>query len=413
MFAPIPISRPPSEGLFSPFGLQSILIPDPIPSPVTKTKHLVPQAISTIPAPPPTTTAAHLRPAPTRNTATRNTASTPGTTNTTAPQPHYNPHLHWVKAYEASHSRAKTNIARFGATWLRPAGCSKTLQAQEDEAAERAEQEEQERRQRGLAEAVAAQEADERRRRATGGVGDDGTMEGVVVPGLEGQPAAIGEGGEGLGMERDLDDEVPEGDGQENVDMDEGDEEEDEDEEDGDEDADSSEEELDNPPDAVFDEEDEGGAVTMERNLDSDIPEASGEYEHTDTDIEDETEEISISQGLDGTSEVDLRSSTLSRQQQSQQRRSAQRQQQPQQPRPQYQQEQIQPPRTGFGTVSAYISMGMAMSSGVFTSSPNIEHEGNASSELESSVFGPSEAGPMSGSPSMGMMRPPGVPRRR
>jgi len=378
--------------------------------------HPVPQAISTIPAPPTTTTAAHLRPAPTRNTTTRNTASTSGTTNTTLPQPHYNPHVHWVKLHEASHTRAKTNIARFGATWLRPAGCSKTLQAQEDEVAERAEQEEQERRQRGLAEAVAAQEADERRRRTNGGVGGDGAMEGVVVPGLEGQPAAVGEGGEGLGMERDLDEEVPDGEGQENVDMDEGDEEEDEDEgeEDGDEDADSSGEELDNPPTAVFDDEDEGEPVTMERNLDSDIPEASGEYEHTDTEIEDETEEISISQGLDGTSEVDLRSSTLSRQQQSQERRSVQRQQQPQQPRPQYRQEQIQPPRTGFGTVSAAPRMiGIAMSPGVFTSSPIIEHEGNASLELESSVFGPSEAEFMSGSPSMGMMRPPGAPRRR
>lgn len=225
-------------------------------------------------------------------------------------------------------------------------------------------------------------------------------MEGVEVQGQDGQTAGANEDTEALGMERDLDDEVPEGDGQENVDMDEGDEETEEDSEGGD----SVDEEAAEQADVTFDEEDTGGDGAMQRNLDSDIPEASGEYEHTDTDIEDdETEEVSISQGLDGTSEVDLRSSTLSRQQQSQQRRSVQRQQS----RPQYQQEQRQSARVG--NVSAAPRMaGIAMSPGVFTSSPAA-----APGELDSSLFGAPEAGFAGGSPAMGMMRPPGAPRRR
>lgn len=101
-----------------------------------------------------------------------------------------------LAADEAAMAARKLNIRRFGATWLRPAGIPKTLQAMHDEEIEKAEVAETERRARVLAEETAA--AEDAARRAAGGV-VDGTD--------EGQDAgdAMGEA-----MARDLDAEIPE-----------------------------------------------------------------------------------------------------------------------------------------------------------------------------------------------------------
>jgi hypothetical protein len=88
-----------------------------------------------------------------------------------------------------------------------------------------------------------------------------------------------GAGGAAMGMERDLDADVLE---QENADL--GPEMDSDEEEDDDED----EEEEEDDEEMEFEDEPQG-----ERDLDDEVPEASGEYEHTDTNIED-TSGISV-----------------------------------------------------------------------------------------------------------------------
>ena len=143
--------------------------------------------------------------------------------------PPRNTFLAALDAEEDALRARKSNVRRFGATWLRPPGVPKTYQAMVDEAAERAEQEAIARREQAMAEQAAAAEEEARRLRGMDGEGES----------------------EVEGMERDLDEGVPEG------------------------------EEM-----VGSGEEDEDG----ERDLDEDVPEA-GSYEHTDTEVEESSTE--------------------------------------------------------------------------------------------------------------------------
>ncbi|MCJ1463038.1 hypothetical protein MMC07_001642 [Pseudocyphellaria aurata] len=157
----------------------------------------------------------------------------------------------------------KANIARFGATWLRPAGVAKTLQGLADEQAEREE-----------AEAGAARE--------------------YTLP--EAQPMLETE--HPSADDRDLDDEVPDADEGEGGWIDEEDDEED------DLDVQENLQNLHNGYGApmVADRDNIGmdaeGDIQYafgDRDLDDDIPEGmDGSYQHTDTEVEDESSEGEI-----------------------------------------------------------------------------------------------------------------------
>ncbi|MCJ1340401.1 hypothetical protein MMC09_005695 [Bachmanniomyces sp. S44760] len=212
----------------------------------------------------------------------------------------------------------KRNIQKFGAGWIRPLGVPKTLQGLSDERAEREEQEAVARRyesqtfglsmslftrsrayniipdhELAMLEAQAAAEAEAE---AAGEMGEDG------------------EGGDGV-LDRDLDDDIPHA-----GDVDEEDDEDDEDEqgaeqegwvdEDGDVDVDvtgdagefnlTTEGDGDYAEGGVNSSALESGASGLmagmglnsgeARDLDDDVPEA-GSYQHTDTDVEDESSE--------------------------------------------------------------------------------------------------------------------------
>lgn len=153
-------------------------------------------------------------------------------------------------ADEAMLFARKNAIRRLGATWLRPPGVTKTMQALADEHAERAEAEELARREAAAQEMRAAQEAAEARAR-----------------------------GDAAEVERDLDDAVPDA---------------------GDVDYDSGEEET--GVDDEMEREDDGATVDesgmmsedadadadMGEDLDAEVPYAES-YEHTDTEVEDES----------------------------------------------------------------------------------------------------------------------------
>ncbi|KAL4801461.1 Apc15p protein-domain-containing protein [Aspergillus unguis] len=202
----------------------------------------------------------------------------------------------------------KNNIASFGCSWIKPAGCPKTMLGMKEEEAEREE-------------AMAAADAEfaaaaTAAAAAAGGEGEgmdeeetgmerdldadipdadgdgeeeEGDEDGLVEDGEEGLEEDEGVDEEGY-MERDLDDDVPEA----FADYD-----------------DDEEEDFDNQPDlddeipsadeglvdmSELDEEQE-----QERDLDDDIPEAEigeeEEWQHTDTDAEfdDEEDEVSFS----------------------------------------------------------------------------------------------------------------------
>lgn len=96
-----------------------------------------------------------------------------------------------LAADEAAISHRKSSIRNFGSYWIRPPGITKTLQAMNEEEAERIEQEEMARQERGLADLQAQQQLAEVRERAAA--------------------QAEGEGGEEeMEEERDLDAEIPE-----------------------------------------------------------------------------------------------------------------------------------------------------------------------------------------------------------
>ncbi|EMC96349.1 hypothetical protein BAUCODRAFT_147976 [Baudoinia panamericana UAMH 10762] len=182
-----------------------------------------------------------------------------------------------LNADEAAIAARKAAIRNFGSYWIRPPGVPKTLQATNEEAAERAEAEEAERQQAGLRDMEAQQQIAEAREQAQGG------------------------GGEGGEVERDLDEEIPdaaenevgevsfneeslvEGGGSMVAEQ----------HQQGLQDADAVEEEEAEVREALEMEEAELTGVAqeeaelgIERDLDDSVPEA-GSYQHTDTEVED------------------------------------------------------------------------------------------------------------------------------
>ena len=192
------------------------------------------------------------------------------------PWAHHQPRtlLSVLTADENAILNRKKNIRRFGAGWLRPLGVPKTLQGMDDERAEREEQERAANRDFEYYEAHRAAEAEAMARDQEG-----------MAPSEEEQQ----------GLERDLDDDVPDAD------------------------ADAEDEEYEpyedfDEPDGGWDsgmvavptleEEGDGDYVEGERDLDGDVPEA-GSYQHTDTELEDESSEegeAAAFRGVDNTS---------------------------------------------------------------------------------------------------------------
>lgn len=200
----------------------------------------------------------------------------------------------------------KQNIASFGYSWIRPAGCAKTMLGMKEEEAEREEALAAQAAEMGAADAEGMMEDDTGMTRGEGDEEEQGMerdldddipdadvdVEGLVEEGEEGlEEDDIGDE-EGY-MERDLDDDIPEGYPEDEYD-DEGV-------------FDDDEEDFDNQPDLDADipvaGEREGMTEDLSRDLDDEIPEAAedgseqeGEWQHTDTedefdDDEDEGEE--------------------------------------------------------------------------------------------------------------------------
>ncbi|KAK8226832.1 hypothetical protein HDK77DRAFT_117261 [Phyllosticta capitalensis] len=216
----------------------------------------------------------------------------------------------------------KLNVRRFGAGWLRPPGIAKTFQAAEDEALEREEQEVLAQREAAMMDLANAQEQREeemRRREMIERDAEAGSQDGdqdldADVPNLD---EDIPEGG--LSGESD-DDEDEEENSEEDEEDDEGEddgEEDDEEEESGEEESVEEVTEMTEAHDVTFNEESMYGDASLlaedqdedpedaqqwvereeaemagdlqdERDLDDDIMEA-GSYEHTDTELEDES----------------------------------------------------------------------------------------------------------------------------
>ncbi|KAI2788389.1 hypothetical protein POX_e06404 [Penicillium oxalicum] len=223
-----------------------------------------------------------------------------------------------LQAEERNLRARKNTIACFGSSWIRPAGCAKTMLGMKEEEAEREE---------ALAALAAEQEAAALAAATAAAGGMDADELGLTM-GEEGEerdldaeiPDAdeeglVEEGEEGFEedgsyMERDLDDEIPEGYPGEDE------------EEDGYADtsglyAEEVEEDFDQQPDldadvpeaeggsALDDYEDEeenedGQDANLTRDLDDDIPDAdqSGEWQHTDTEDEFDEDEENHEQSL-------------------------------------------------------------------------------------------------------------------
>ncbi|KAJ5710678.1 hypothetical protein N7488_004834 [Penicillium malachiteum] len=184
----------------------------------------------------------------------------------------------------------KQNIAGFGCSWIRPAGCAKTMLGMKEEEAEREE---------ALAAAAAemnvegmmdddlgmtqGEEEEGMERDLDDDIPDaDVDVEGLVEEGEEGLEDEIDEE---TYMERDLDDDIPEGYPGDNY-------------------EDSGlyeEEDFDNQPDLdaeIPEAEEEMMSEGMSRDLDAEIPDAvevgseqEGEWQHTDTEEEDDYED--------------------------------------------------------------------------------------------------------------------------
>ncbi|KAL4936062.1 Apc15p protein-domain-containing protein [Aspergillus oleicola] len=203
----------------------------------------------------------------------------------------------------------KNNIASFGCSWIKPAGCPKTMLGMKEEEAEREEA-------MAAADAEFAAAAAAAAAAGGGGEGEDGMEETGMERDLdadvpdadgdeedeEGEDGLVEDGEEGLEedegvdeeeyMERDLDDDVPEA----YPDYD--DDDEDEDDFDNqpnlDDDIPSADEGMDDDDMSEMEEQDE----EPERDLDDDIPEADAEeeeWQHTDTDAEFDDEEDEVS----------------------------------------------------------------------------------------------------------------------
>ncbi|KAB8256386.1 Apc15p protein-domain-containing protein, partial [Aspergillus pseudonomiae] len=197
----------------------------------------------------------------------------------------------------------KNNIASFGYSWIKPAGCTKTMLGMKEEEAEREE-------------ALAAATAE----MAAAAAVADAEAEAAGIDGLNPQH---GDGQDDTGMERDLDDEIPDADaeglveeGEEGLDEDdvvdeEGYMERDLDDDipeafpDDDDDDDQIDDDFDNQPDLDDDipSAEDMSEEEMGRDLDDDIPEVAenqseqeDEWQHTDTDAElDDEDEASFS----------------------------------------------------------------------------------------------------------------------
>nr|OQO29135.1 hypothetical protein B0A51_02719 [Rachicladosporium sp. CCFEE 5018] len=202
-----------------------------------------------------------------------------------------------LTADEGSLAARKKAIRNFGAYWIRPPGIPKTLQAMHEEEIERREQEELERQERNMADLAAEQQA--------------GELAAARQAGQEGEGWVEGQDGMEDG-ERDLDAEVPEA---EEVGM--GDTTEFDESEAltggsllsaADAEAEEPEEEImvytameEAELMGVVDEEAELGLLHSEgegedmgeRDLDDDVPDA-GSYQHTDTEVEDSSDESSL-----------------------------------------------------------------------------------------------------------------------
>lgn len=203
-----------------------------------------------------------------------------------------------LAADEAAIAQRKAAIRNFGAYWIRPPGVPKTLQAMTEEELERREQEELERQERGMMDMQAQQQLAEAQARAAETMAE---QEDPDAP-----------------EERDLDDEIPEAEVTEgevtfNEDsMMEGSMLEQQEQEQY---AELEEAEL---TGAARDEEDLG----IERDLDDDVPEA-GSYQHTDTEAEDSSSDQDSSEVQDSFAQQSARPSTRSSARQQQQQMSA------------------------------------------------------------------------------------------
>ncbi|KAH8716972.1 Apc15p protein-domain-containing protein [Phaeosphaeriaceae sp. PMI808] len=173
----------------------------------------------------------------------------------------------------------KLNVRRFGAGWIRPPGIAKTLQAMKDEELEKEEQEMMQRREQVMLDLAAAQQdAANAETREEGDIEDHDADE-----------------------ERDLDDEVPEAEASVSESA--------SDSSDGDGESVSADDENDttvpfNEDSFIegsilhaevshmleMEEAEMAGVLQDERDLDDDVPEA-GSYEHTDSELEDSSEE--------------------------------------------------------------------------------------------------------------------------
>ncbi|KAF2826398.1 hypothetical protein CC86DRAFT_455902 [Ophiobolus disseminans] len=175
----------------------------------------------------------------------------------------------------------KLNVRRFGAGWIRPPGINKTLQATDDEKLEKEEQEMMQRREQVMMDLAAAQQ--------------DAANAEARAQGEE-------EEGQDQTEERDLDDEVPEAEGSasEVSASDSSDEEGSVTDEGGENDTtvpfnedsfiEGSMLEAEVSHMLEMEEAEMAGVLQDERDLDDDVPEA-GSYEHTDSELEDESEE--------------------------------------------------------------------------------------------------------------------------
>jgi len=204
------------------------------------------------------------------NTSHNNNANRRSTNN---PQSSYRSSLAALRADEANIEQRKQNVRRFGAAWLRPPGVAKTYQAQMDEEAERAEQAELARREALMNELAAAERSQVQL--GTDGAGEEPTEERDLdadIPDADAEALEDGDDGEVEGEQdvtfneesflegSDLMHEQEEEDllSQQMIRLEEA--------------------ELEG---RLQDERDLG----LERDLDDDVPEA-GSYEHTDTEEE-------------------------------------------------------------------------------------------------------------------------------
>ncbi|KAL1967272.1 hypothetical protein VTN77DRAFT_3318 [Rasamsonia byssochlamydoides] len=150
----------------------------------------------------------------------------------------------------------KQNIACFGYSWIKPAGCPKTMLGMREEEAEREE---------GLAAAAAEMNA---AAAAAAGVGLD-----AFGDTTQGQLGLVGDGLDGDELERDLDDDIPDADAEGLV-------------EEGEEGFEEDDEDVDDD--------------LMERNLDDDIPDA-----FPDDDDDDEDDDVEDDDGFDDQPDLD------------------------------------------------------------------------------------------------------------